>query len=145
MVIFRREIIQSEDKTQNVESWEKTGEMYFLNEVHDMDSYLSIQPGSSVEELYMIDNSIRYDVLRREQCLEQIEAYSQGANDGVTDDNSRMIYKLLKDGVMTVKYDLSEMSVIEKNYYAYGELSSFCVSVTNSNLCSYFEASELAK
>lgn len=108
-VIFRRSISKKEDGNGEYETWIKTGEMYMLNDIHGFDDYVGILPGTPVSDLYLIDGSVRYDVLRREYTSDDIEKYANGEKgDGAENYPTRMIYKLLDRGIMTVEYDLGK-------------------------------------
>lgn len=117
-VIFKRSISEG----SGCESWVKTGEAYFLNDTHTYEDYSEVKAGDSIEKLYEIDKSIRYDVLRKEISVNTIlELDPENINDSKLEKAPRMIFKLLKDGVLTVEYDLDTMSVLETRFYPYLE------------------------
>lgn len=115
-VMFERSI----DETKSFESWNKTGEAYFFNDVHSIEDYSDVSVGYPVEKLYEIDKSIKYDVLRKEMSINTLRNLKpEDISNPDLAKSPRMIFKLLKDGILTIEYDLENMTVLEKSFYPY--------------------------
>lgn len=116
VVVFNRII----DASSNTESWEKTGELYFVNSIHKYSDFIQIKEGDSIEKLYLIDKSIYYDVLRKENSSIVQKEYVEGKLDYNYDPASspKMIYKLLEDGYLLVEYDLESSKILNIFFYS---------------------------
>lgn len=130
-VMFKREIF----KEENYETWIKTGEAYFLDNVLNSKDYLKIKIGESIENLYSVDKSIYYDVLRKELSSNVLENLKQ---DNIRNNDlanaPRMIYKLLSDGILTIEYNVETKIIVGIKFYSYEQREipfgvSFCSSV----------------
>lgn len=139
-IIFEREI----DKDLDRETWRKTGEAYFLNEINNSNDYKAITEGDSIEELYKIDKSIHYDVLRNEIPFSAIDKLNSDNinNSELWNESPRMIFKLLEDGILTVEFDVESKIILNKTFYSFESKElPIGVCISSSNILNCFKSS----
>ncbi len=133
-VVFERKTIPED----NYEYWEKTGEAYFFDKLHCFDEYSTVVVGDKVETLYTLDPSLQYDVLRSEPSVYDMKS----GTDVRFDLPTRMIYKILSDGVLTVEYREDSGQITDIAFSPYDNAKSMesmdYVSIKNASVLSCF-------
>ena len=116
--------------------WESTGEMYFIGDAKSTVDYKNIKPGDNVESLCEIDRSNRYDLMRNEPSIFDVNNESAPVMDTDTSIN-RMVCKILQDGIVMIEYN-NENTITSIVFYDYGDAISSYISIEDSSLVRCF-------
>lgn len=95
--------------------WKMTGEVYFVSRIRSFEDFENIKVGGNVADLCEIDGSVEFDLIRADLPYD----YHAESVDDCSE--TRMIYKLLSDGVMTVEYDPDDDKIVEIKLHPYGD------------------------
>lgn len=105
-MFLKRKIIFDTEVMGLSEVWEPTPQLYTISKHVRSSDFENIVPGSTIDDVAKADPAARYDILES------------------SDDMSYTSYRLLTDGVMVIKYDIScdgDHIVSSKEFFAFDD------------------------
>lgn len=105
-MFLKRKIIFDTEVMGLSEVWEPTPQLYTVSRHVSSSDFENIVPGSTIDDVAKTDPAARYDILES------------------NDNTSHTSYRLLTDGVMVIKYDIScedDYIVSSKEFFAFDD------------------------
>lgn len=126
VAIFSESVHYPEYKSSTRERWDISGEAYFIGDVYSFSDYGNVKVGDNVKTLCEIDDTINYDLIYRECSYKQWEEWMKDTDNFINTnwnevEHTKMIYKLLKEGMMTVEYSSQTGIISSIDFYPYSE------------------------